>query len=419
MERFKTIKKQDPELWQLVASERKRQAETIDLIPSENFVSPAILELLGSELTNKYSEGYPGKRYYPGNIYFDAIERLAQTRALKAFRLSARSWSVNVQPYSGSPANIEIYSSLMNIGDTFLGMSLASGGHLTHGHKVSFSGKAWKAIQYGVDPSTGLIDYNEVERLAKKHRPKVIVSGITAYPRKIDFKRFGAIAKKVGAYHVADISHISGLIMAGLHPSPFPYADIIMTTTHKSLRGPRGAVIFSRNTFAEKIDRAVFPGMQGGPHNNVTAGIAAMFGEAMKPSFKIYQRQIVKNARALAEALKKYGFKLVTGGTENHMLLVDVRPFGLDGMEAQNRLERVGIIANRNSIPGDISPFKPSGLRMGTPAVTTRGMKEGDMRLIAGFIRDTLAGKKSPKDISHSVQRLARKGGQQDALPGY
>ncbi len=416
MERFETIKKQDPELWRLVVSERKRQAETIDLIPSENFASPAILELLGSELTNKYSEGYPGKRYYPGNIYYDAIERLAQARALKAFRLSPKVWSVNVQPYSGSPANIEIYSALMNIGDTFLGMSLAAGGHLTHGHKVSFSGKAWHAIQYGVHPATGLIDYKEIERLARKYRPKVIVSGITAYPRKIDFKTFGAIAKKVGAYHVADISHISGLIAAGLHPSPFPYADVVMTTTHKSLRGPRGAVIFSRNTLAEKIDRAVFPGMQGGPHNNVTAGIAAMFGEVLKSSFKTYQRQIAKNAKALAEALKKYGFKLVTGGTENHMLLLDVRPFGLDGMEAQNRLERVGIIANRNSIPGDISPFKPSGLRMGTPAVTTRGMKEGEIRLIAGLIHDTLAGKKSTKDIGSSVQRLAKRGGK-GALP--
>jgi len=274
-----------------------------------------------------------------------------------------------------------------------MGMALASGGHLTHGHKVNFSGRAWCAVQYGVNPKTGLIDYTEVARLAKKHKPKVIVSGITAYPRFVDFRKFGAIARKVGAYHVADISHIAGLIAAKLHPSPFPHADVVMTTTHKTLRGPRGAVIFANRKsrsakrhgidLAEAIDRAVFPGLQGGPHNNVTAAIAVMFGEALKPSFRNYQRQIVKNAKALAEALRRRGFTLVTGGTDNHMMLVDLRPLGIDGMTAQNRLERAGILANRNSIPGDVSPFRPSGLRMGTPAVTTRGMKEKDMERIA------------------------------------
>ena len=417
---FQHLKKSDPELAKLVAAELKRQAETIDLIPSENFVSPAILEALGSALTNKYSEGYPGKRYYPGNVYYDKIERLAQERALKLFKLSPKQWSVNVQPYSGSPANIAIYSGLMKIacppkpggrrrGDTFLGMALAAGGHLTHGHKVSFSGQAWRAVQYGVDPKTGLIDYREVGKLARRSRPKVIVSGITAYPRKIDFKKFGAIARSIGAYHVADISHIAGLIAAGLHPSPFLYADVVMTTTHKTLRGPRGAVIFSRRELAEKIDRAVFPGLQGGPHNNVTAAIAAMFGEALKPNFKVYQRQIVKNAKALARALADEEFRLITGGTDNHMLLADVRPFSLDGMAAQNQLEAVGIIANRNTIPGDTSPFRPSGLRMGTPAVSTRGMKEREMWLIASLMADALRSRRKVSAIQRDVRTLCKK----------
>lgn len=423
------LQKSDPALARLIAAERDRQRTTIDLIPSENFASPAILELLGSPLTNKYSEGYPGKRYYPGNRFYDAIELLAQARALKAFRLSSTHWAANVQPYSGSPANIAIYSALMDIGDTFLGMALAAGGHLTHGHQVSFSGTAWKAAQYGVDPKTGLIDYADVARLARLHRPRVIVSGITAYPRNVDFAHFGRIAKRVGAYHVADISHIAGLVAAGLHASPFPHADVVMSTTHKTLRGPRGAVIFARKqetgnrkqearnrkqgerkmTVAEAVDRAVFPGLQGGPHNNVTAAIAAMFGEALKPEFKTYQREIVRNASALAAGLLSFGFRLSTGGTENHMMLVDVRPFGLDGMAAQDLLEEAGITANRNSLPGDPSPFRPSGIRMGTPALTTRGMKEREMRAIARLIASVLRGDTQPRAARAEVERICKR----------
>lgn len=390
----------------LIKKEIARQNDTLDLIASENFVSPEILQLLGSPLTNKYSEGYPGKRYYPGNYYYDEIEKLAQNRALRAFRLNPKTWSVNVQPYSGSPANVAIYSALMEIGDAFFGMQLAHGGHLTHGHKVSFTGKAWKSFQYGVDLKTGLIDYNQLAKLAKKHQPKIIVSGATAYPRKIDFKRFGAIAKSVGAYHVADISHIAGPVAVGLHPSPFPYADVVMTTTHKTLRGPRGAVIFSRKEISEKIDRAVFPGLQGGPHNNVTAAKALMFFEALRPEFKKYQKQVVKNAKALAGALTGKGFKLATGGTDNHLILIDLKNTAFDGFSAEKKLELNGIIANRNTIPGDVSPFKPSGLRIGSPALTSRGMKEKEMAIIADLIKKCLL---DNEIVFAESQKLCRK----------
>jgi glycine hydroxymethyltransferase len=412
----------DTELQNLIKKEIKRQQETINLIPSENYASPEILNVLGSPLTNKYSEGYPGKRYYPGNVYYDEIENFAQERALKVFKLKPSEWSVNVQPYSGSPANLAVYLALMNPGDTLMGMRLAAGGHLTHGHKVSVSGRLFNAVQYGVNGRTGLIDYRAIAALAKKHKPRVIVSGATAYPRILDFKKFGVIAKSVGAYHVADISHIAGLIAAGLHPSPFLYADVVMTTTHKTLRGPRGAIIFARkrdsknpNTFelsekknklesfegnsdiSNRIDKAVFPGLQGGPHNNVTAAKALMFFEALQPKFKIYQKQIVKNAASLAEELKKSGFKLVTGGTDNHLMLIDLRKTGLDGRAAEQILEKNNITANRNSIPGDTAPFKPSGIRIGTPAVTTRGMNEKEMRQIAQLICRCLVEKKSVK----------------------
>jgi len=406
---YENLKKADSELAQLLHKEIERQRFTIDLIPSENIVPLAMLEVIGSPLTNKYSEGYPGKRYYPGNEYYDRIEILAKERALQAFGLSPDEWHVNVQAYSGSPANLAIYAGLMEIGDTLMGLALSHGGHLTHGHKVSFTGKAWKPVQYEVNIETGLIEYEEVRQLALQAKPKVIVSGTTAYPRVLEFNKFGSIAKEVGAYHVADISHIAGLILADAHPSPFPYADIVMATTHKTLRGPRGALILCRKELAEKIDRAIFPGLQGGPHNNVTAAQALMFQIALQPGFKEYQRQIVKNAQVLANGLIEKNFQLVSGGTDNHLMLIDVRNKGIDGSEAEKRLEAAGIIANRNTIPGDPSPFKPSGIRLGTPAVTTRGMGEKEMELIAGWFDGLLAKKEIPTIIKKEVENLCKK----------
>ncbi|HUY69486.1 MAG TPA: serine hydroxymethyltransferase [Candidatus Tyrphobacter sp.] len=404
----------DRELEKLVKKEIGRQEETLDLIASENIASPEILSLLGSALTNKYSEGYPGKRYYPGNVYYDEIEKLAQARALKLFKLSPKNWAVNVQPYSGSPANLAIYAALLKPGETLMGMKLSSGGHLTHGHGVSLTGQFYHSVQYAVDEETGLIDFGALRKLAKEHKPRVIVCGFTAYPRKINFKAFSEIAKEVDAYLVADISHIAGLVSAGLHPSPFPYAQAVMTTTHKTLRGPRGAVIFSRlerlkggeRTIAEAVDRAVFPGLQGGPHNNETAAKARAFFEAARPEFKKYAARVVKNASVLASELKRGGLKVITGGTDTHLILVDVRSFGLDGLTAEKRLEKNGIIANRNSVPGDPSPFKPSGLRLGTPALTTRGLKEKDMKLIADLILKIL---KDDRNLRSETRKICER----------
>ena len=415
---LRSLKRIDPALAKLIEAERKRQAETIDLIPSENFVSRAVLEVLGSELTNKYSEGYPAKRYYAGNRVVDSIEELAKERARKAFHLAGH-WHVNVQPYSGSPANLAVYLALLKPGETLMGMSLPFGGHLTHGWKVSASGKFWRSVQYGLGRD-GFIDYEEVRRLARKSRPKLIVTGATAYPRIFDFKKFSAIAREVGAYLMADIAHIAGLIIAGAHPSPFPHADVVTTTTHKTLRGPRGAIIFAnRNSrlakrqgidIASAIDKAVFPGLQGGPHDNQTAAIAVCLGEAMKPSFKRYSRQIVRNAKALARELTRRGFELVSGGTDNHMMLIDLTNLGLSGREAQDRLEQVGIIVNRNTIPFETrSPFDPSGIRLGTPAIATRGMKEREMDAVAGLIDDTLQQRRLAAAIRRDVRRLAKR----------
>lgn len=422
---LKNIKRRDKKLAELIASEIKRQQWTLDLIPSENIVSPAVLEALGSPLTNKYSEGYPGKRYYAGNKIIDEVEVLAQERARKVFRLG-KNWHVNVQPYSGSPANLAVYFALVPQGEKIMGMSLPFGGHLTHGWKVSATGKFWASVQYGVKRD-GYIDYEEVRKMAQKEKPKIVVCGATAYPRIIDFKKFGQIAHEVGAYMMADIAHIAGLIAAGAHPSPFPYADVVTTTTHKTLRGPRGAIIFARKipmfghrmstgtsdvsklTIAEAIDKAVFPGLQGGPHDNQTAAIAVCLGEALKPAFKKYGRQIVKNAKALARELQKLGFQLVSGGTDNHLMLIDLTNLGISGREAQDRLEQVGIIVNRNTIPYDTrSPFDPSGIRLGTPAVTTRGMKEKEMKAIARLIYGALTGN-NPNATNRKVKDLCRK----------
>lgn len=400
--------KKDVVLQNLIKREIRRQRETINLIASENFVSPEILKILGSPLVNKYSEGYPGKRYYAGNRYYNEIENLTRERALRVFKLNSRVWSANVQPYSGSPANLEIYFALLNFGDTLLGMNLTSGGHLTHGHKASLSGQIFKAVSYDVDKKTGLIDYKEVERLAKKYRPKIIVSGASAYPRKIDFQKIGRVARRVSAYHLADISHIAGLVAAGLHPSPFPFAEVVMTTTHKTLRGPRGAIIFSKKPLTPAIDKAVFPGMQGGPHNNVIAALAAAFFEALQLEFKIYQRQIVKNARVLGLVLKKLGFNLVTGGTDNHLLLIDLKNLGMDGFAAEKKLEAVGIVTNRNLLVGDKNPFRPSGLRLGTAAATTAGMKEKEMEMIARWFSRILIQEEAPSPIKREIKKFCQ-----------
>jgi len=397
----------DKRLWQIIEKEIRRQEETLGLIPSENFVDLETLFVVGSPLMNKYAEGYPGKRYYPGNKFIDEIENLAKERALKAFKLNPNEWSVNVQPYSGSPANLAVYLGLINPGEIIMGLNLFHGGHLTHGHKVSYTGKLFNSVQYGVKDKG--IDFEELEKLALEYKPKIIISGTTAYPRILDFKKFYEISKKVGAYHVADIAHIAGLVIAGLHPSPFPYADVVTMTTHKTLRGPRGAVIFMRKELEEKINKSVFPGLQGGPHMHTIAGIAYAFGIALKKDFYKYQKQIIKNSKKLAEELIKRGFQLYTGGTDNHLMMIDLKPLGLDGKTAEALLERANIIANRNSLPSDTSPFNPSGIRLGTPAITSRGMKEREMIKIAEFFERILIKKEKPEKIKKEVIALTKK----------
>lgn len=377
------IQAQDPEIFASIESEKRRQAEGIELIPSENYASEAVMEACGSILTNKYSEGYPGKRYYGGQENIDKIETLAIERAKKLFGAE----HANVQPYSGSPGNSEIYFALLNFGDTVMGLKLDHGGHITHGLPISFSGKAYNFIAYEVDKETGRIDMEAVRKLAHEHKPKLIVVGFTAYPRDIEWKKFKEIADEVGALTMADISHTAGLIAGGVLESPVPYFDVIMTTTHKTLRGPRGAMIMCKEKFAKDIDRAVFPGMQGGPHEHTIAGKAIAFGEALKPEFKEYAAQVKKNAAHLAEELKKRGFTLVSGGTDTHLILVDLTNKGVPGKIAQAALDTVGITLNKNTVPFDTrSPMDPSGIRLGTPAITTRGMKEKEMELIAGWI---------------------------------
>ena len=385
----------DPEIGAAVKAEYVRQRRNIELIASENFVSPAVLAAVGTVLTNKYAEGYPGKRYYGGCQCVDVVEDIARNRACELFGAE----HANVQPHSGASANYAVYQALCQNGDTVLGMNLAHGGHLTHGSPVNFSGKNYNIVPYGVNDD-GFIDYNQLRDLAKKHQPKVILAGASAYPRTIDFKTIREIADEVGAYMFVDMAHIAGLVAAGLHPSPIPYADVVSTTTHKTLRGPRGGVIFCKAEYAKKIDSAVFPGSQGGPLEHVIAGKAVAFGEALKPEFKEYQKQIVKNASALAETLKEYGFDLVSGGTDNHLMLVDLRPAHLTGKEMEKRLDEVNITVNKNSIPNDPEkPFVTSGIRVGTPAATTRGFKEEDMKVIGRLMWETATEFETKADI--------------------
>ncbi|MGH7197526.1 MAG: serine hydroxymethyltransferase, partial [Candidatus Omnitrophota bacterium] len=377
------LSKTDPEIFEAIWKETRRQNENIELIASENFTSLAVMEAVGSCLTNKYAEGYPGKRWYGGCEWVDVAESLAIERAKALFGAE----HVNVQPHSGSQANAGVYFSMLNIGDTVLAMNLAHGGHLTHGHPMNFSGKHFKIVPYGVNPRDERIDYDEVEALAVEHKPKMILAGASAYPRIIDFARFRKICDKVGAYLFVDMAHIAGLVAAGLHPSPVPHAEFVTTTTHKTLRGPRGGLIFCKAEFAKKIDSEVFPGEQGGPLMHVIAGKAVALKEALGPEFKEYQRQIVKNAQFLADELAKRGWRLVSGGTDNHLMLVDVNKKGLTGKDCAEALDRAFITVNKNAIPFDTqSPFKAGGVRLGTPAVTTRGMKEKEMAIIARWI---------------------------------
>ena len=404
-----SIKSSDPKVAKIIQAESKRQQEELELIPSENCTSSEVREALSSVFNDKYAEGKPHARYYGGNEIVDQIEDLAVDRVLKIFKLSSAKWHANVQPYSGTPANIAVYFAFLEFGDKILGMKLDQGGHISHGLPVSLVGKAYNFIAYGVDPATERLDYDEIAKIAKKEKPKMIVCGATAYSRIIDFRKFGEIAKSCGAYLFADIAHIAGLIVGGVHPSCFPHADVVTTTTHKTLRGPRGGVIITRKEFADKVDRAVFPGSQGGPHENQIAAKAVCFGEALDPEFKTYARQIVKNAKTLARELQKRDFRIVTGGTDNHLMLVDLRDHQITGKEAQILLEKAGIIVNKNTIPNDPQkPFIGSGIRLGTPVVTTRGMKEKEMAIIAELIFEVIK-KKNIDKVRRQVLRLTQK----------
>lgn len=395
------LKNQDQEVFQAIEKELGRQRKNIELIASENFVSPAVLEAAGSILTNKYAEGYPGRRYYGGCEFVDIVEDLARDRAKEIFGAE----HVNVQPHSGAQANMAVYFTILEHGDTVLGMNLAHGGHLTHGSPVNFSGVQYNFVDYGVDPETQVIDYEDVLQKAKEHKPKLIVAGASAYPRVIDFKKFREIADEVGAYLMVDMAHIAGLVATGHHPSPVPYCDFVTTTTHKTLRGPRGGMILCKEKYAKQIDKSVFPGIQGGPLMHIIAAKAVAFGEALQESFKDYSGQIVANAKAFAEALQAEGVQLVSGGTDNHLLLVDLRNLNLTGKVAEKVLDEVGITTNKNAIPFDPeSPFTTSGIRVGTAAVTTRGFKEQEMQQIAKIIAAVL---KSHED--EAVLEKARK----------
>ncbi len=385
------LEKQDSEIFNLIEAEKRRQKEGLELIPSESYASSAVLEALGSVLNNKYAENYAGKRYYGGCGIVDQVETLCQERAIKAYR--ADGYHVNVQPYSGSPANLEVYFGLLEFGDTIMSLRLDNGGHLTHGNLANLSGKAYKFVHYGLKEDE-TIDYDQMLQLARECKPKIILSGFTAYPRIIDFKKVSEIAKEVGAISMADISHISGLVIAGVHPSPFPFTDVVTTTTHKTLRGPRGAMIFCKQELKDKIDKGVFPGMQGGPHEHAIAGIAVALEEATKPEFKEYAEQTVKNSKALAKSLMDEGLKLMSGGTDNHLMVINLVDFGKGkGFFVEKALEAAEISANKSTVPNEPSvPYYPSGIRLGTPAVTSRGMKEKEMeqagKLIARIVKE-------------------------------
>ena len=397
----------DPELGNAIKAEYGRQRRNIELIASENFVSPAVLAAAGTVLTNKYAEGLPGKRYYGGCECVDEVETLAIERLKKLFGAE----HANVQPHSGASANMAVYFALVQPGDTVFGMNLSEGGHLTHGSPVNISGKYYNIVPYGVDPVTHRIDYDKLQELANEHKPKMIIAGASAYARTIDFERMADIAHSVGAYLMVDMAHIAGLVAAGLHPNPVPYADVVTTTTHKTLRGPRGGVIMCKEALAKQIDKAVFPGTMGGPLMHVIAAKAVCFGEALKPEFKDYQTRVVANAKALADALVACGFDLVSGGTDNHLMLVDVRKFGLTGKELEKRLDQVQITVNKNTIPNDPeSPFVTSGIRIGTPAVTSRGLNESDMAEIARLIHLTATAFEEKQDyIRECVNALCDK----------
>ena len=403
------LKKSDTKVYKAIQGELKRQQEGMEMIASENYVSKAVLEALGSVFTNKYSEGYPGRRYYGGQDYTDVVENLAIERAKKIFGAE----HVNVQPLSGCPANMIVYSALLQPGDTVLGMDLSHGGHLSHGHPVTLAAKIYRFVRYKTDAS-GKIDYDQLEKMALQEKPKIILAGFSAYTRQLDYQKFKDIGEKVGAITMFDIAHIAGLIAGKAIPNPVPYFDIVTTTTHKTLRGPRGGMIMCKEKFAQAIDKALFPGFQGGPHMNNIAALAVALGEAQRPSFKSYAKQIIKNAKVLEQELKKYGFKLAFGGTDNHMVLVDVfGSKGLSGKEAEKALDKIGITVNKNMIPDDPrKPMDPSGVRIGVPAITTRGMKEKEVKIIAGWINQAIenhSDEKKLEKLHKEVIKLCRK----------
>ena len=407
MIQFDLIRATDPQVAEAMELELKRQRDHLELIASENFVSEAVMAAMGSHLTNKYAEGYPGKRYYGGCECVDIVENLARERACRLFGAE----HANVQPHSGAQANLAVYFALLNYGDTVLGMNLSHGGHLTHGSPVNMSGKYYNFVAYGVDPETEMIDYDEVRRLALAHKPKMIVAGASAYPRAIDFAKLREIADETGALFMVDMAHIAGLVAAGLHMNPVPYADVVTTTTHKTLRGPRGGMILCKEALAKQIDKAIFPGTQGGPLMHTIAAKAVCLQEALQPEFKVYQQQVVKNAGTLASGLMAHGVKLVSGGTDNPLMLVDLGAEGRTGKEVEALLDAANITANKNTVPGETrSPFVTSGIRLGTPAVTSRGLKEADMELVAGYIARIIAeGEAAVQEVKEGVLTLTEK----------